>query len=32
MLLAQAASEGLALVTIDAEMARYDSKSLQIIV
>jgi PIN domain nuclease of toxin-antitoxin system len=31
MLLAQAASEGLALVTIDAEMARYDSKSLQIV-
>ena len=31
MLLAQAASEGLALVTIDAEMARYASKSLQVI-
>jgi PIN domain nuclease of toxin-antitoxin system len=31
MLLAQATSEGLALVTIDAEMARYASKSLQIV-
>lgn len=31
MLLAQAASEGLALVTVDTEMARYGSKALQII-
>jgi PIN domain nuclease of toxin-antitoxin system len=31
VLIAQAACEGLALVTIDAEMARYASKSLQIV-
>jgi PIN domain nuclease of toxin-antitoxin system len=31
ILIAQAASEGLALVTIDAEIARYASKSLQIV-
>jgi len=31
MLIAQAASEGLALVTIDAEMARYASKALRVV-
>ncbi len=31
VIIAQAASEGLALVTIDAEMARYASKSLRVV-